>query len=326
MKPKNKRGKKAMVIFAVVIGVIVSLNVIGFLVNTLFFKDELKAIQPYGQMVDINGSKMHVFSLGNGEETIVLLPGWGVALPSADFGPLMRKLSEKYTVVAVEYFGVGFSDAANTPRTNENHTNEIRTALSIAGFTSPYILMPHSASGVYAEYYATKYPEEVSAIIMLDTTSTAAISEAKPPSFIYNIAKLQQSTGLARWLSRIIPGTMRVENGYTKQEEADYRLFSYHAVNDTMIKQSELLMENIKEVNALAFPQDIPVLKIISKQSVDAMAKRDKDDGMGYQKAHLSRLGENVEYVVMDSTHFMYQAKAGEVVELMEDFLANSTK
>ena len=34
-----------------------------------------------------------------------------------------------------------------------------------AGFKAPYILMPHSISSVYSEYYATKYPKEVEAII-----------------------------------------------------------------------------------------------------------------------------------------------------------------
>ena len=138
-----------MLIFAAVVGGIVALNVIGFMVNTLFFKDELKKIMAYGQMVDVKGSKMHVYSMGKGEETIVLLPGLGVSLPSADFGPLMRKLSEKYTVVAVEYFGVGFSEQNNDPRTNDNYVGEIRLALEEAGFKPPYVLMPHSASGIY---------------------------------------------------------------------------------------------------------------------------------------------------------------------------------
>jgi pimeloyl-ACP methyl ester carboxylesterase len=65
---------------------------------------------------------MHVYALGDGGKTIVLLPGFGVSLPSADFGPLMRELSKEYTVVCVEYFGIGFSDRTDTPRTNENYT------------------------------------------------------------------------------------------------------------------------------------------------------------------------------------------------------------
>lgn len=34
---------------------------------------------------------------------------------------------------------------------NENYMEEIRTALSMAGMKPPYVLMPHSVSGVYSE-------------------------------------------------------------------------------------------------------------------------------------------------------------------------------
>ena len=161
---------------------------------------------------------------------------------------------------------------------------------------------------------------------MLDTTSTATIIEAKPPEFVYSIAKLQQATGLTRLTFGLIRDTKLEENGYTVKEKADYKLFNYHVINNALIDQGKLLMENIKEVNKLDFPVDIPVLKIISKQSIDGMAKKDKDDGMGYQKAHLSRLGENVTYNVVEATHFLYHTKAQEIVKLTDDFLAKMKK
>ncbi|MCD8509777.1 MAG: alpha/beta hydrolase [Bacillus sp. (in: Bacteria)] len=263
---------------------------------------------------------MHVYSKGDGEETIVLLPGLGVALPSADFGPLMRKLSEDYTVVTVEYFGVGFSDQIDTPRTNENYMNELRTALNKAGFMPPYILMPHSASGIYSEYYAITYPEEVTSIIMLDTTSTAYITEDLPPDFIHSLTKFQQAVGNPRILASLLPDTKLLENGYTEEEIDDYKLYSYHTVNDTMINQAKVLMENVKEVNGLPFPEEIPVLKLIAQETVEAMAEQDKDDGMGYQRDHLNRLGKNVSYQVLDATHFLYQTEIDEIVTLTNEF------
>ncbi len=48
------------------------------------------------------------------------------------------------------------------------------------------------------------------------------------------------------------------------------------------------------------------MLKLIVQETVDIMAKQDKDDGMGYQKDHLSRLGNNVSYKVLDGTHLLY--------------------
>lgn len=316
-----------MMIFGIILGVIVSINIVGFIVNTIFFKDELKSIEPYGQMVEVDGKKMHVFSMGSSKSTIVLLPGWGTALPSADFAPLMRNLSKDYTVVCIEYFGVGFSDQTDAPRTNENYTKEIRTALSGAGFHAPYILMPHSVSGIYSEYYAAKYPDEVSAIVMLDTTSTAAIPEGNAPSIIYSISKLSQSCGLTRISMPLVPETKLIKNDYNEKEITDYKKFGYHLINDTMINQSSLLLENIKEVNKLNFPTDIPVLKIISEQTLNGMAKKNKDDGMGYQNAHLARLGNNATYKVLKgTTHYIHQTHADEIAEITKTFINNVKK
>lgn len=38
--------------------------------------------------------------------------------------------------------------------------DETRTALKKAKIDGPYVLMPHSISGVYAEYYTAAYPRE----------------------------------------------------------------------------------------------------------------------------------------------------------------------
>lgn len=303
-----------MTILAFILGGIVCLNLIGFAINKIFFANELEAITPYGQMVEVNGKMMHVYAMGSGEKTIVLLPGFGVALPSADFGPLMRELSKQYTVVSVEYFGTGFSDQTETPRTNENITEEIRIALSKAGFKPPYILMPHSVSGVYSEYYAAKYSDEVSAIIMLDTTSTEKVASGNPPRFVYDIALVQQESGLSRLASGLVPPVQKTENGYTEKEINDYKLFTYHVLNNTMIDQSLRTIESINEVNAMPFPQGIPVLKLISSQTLDKV-------GEEYQTGHLKRLGSGVESKTIDGTHFIYHTRAADIQAAVAAFL-----
>lgn len=298
-----------MNVFVIIVGIIVLLNIIGFAINKVFFANELKAVRPYGQMHEINGRNMHVYSIGDSEKTIVLLPGFGVSLPSADFGPLMRELSKEYTVVCIEYFGMGFSDQTDIPRTNENFTEEIRTALSLSGFKPPYVFMSHSASGVYCEYYVAKYPDEVLAIIMLDTTSTAIKgTEKNVPKFVYGIGKLQQACGFTRISFGLMPPSQKAENGYTEKEIRDYRLFAYHVLNDTIIDQSYRLLENIKQVKAIPFPQEIPVLKLISSQT-------EKKVGAEYQRDHLNRLGAKVESIIIEGSHFIYQTNVNDICD-----------
>src|SRR5690625_7271534 len=124
-----------MYVFAWSLGIILCLNVIGFTINKIFFSNELEAISPYGEMVEVNNQNMHVYSMGQGEKTIVLLPGFGLPLPSADFGPLMRGLAKEYTLVSVEYFVMGFSEVTVTPRTNDYYFDVLRTSVIQYGTT-----------------------------------------------------------------------------------------------------------------------------------------------------------------------------------------------
>ena len=303
-----------MIVFLIILGSIVCLNIISFTINQIFFSSELASISPYGELIEINGQKMHVYSMGIGEKTIVLLPGFSVPLPCADFGPLMRELSKDYTVVCIEYFGIGFSEQTDTPRTNENYTEEIRTALSLAGYKAPYVLMPHSGSGIYSEYYAAKYPDEVSAIILLDTTSSAK-TETIVPKFVYGISKVQQSIGLNRIVNFfVVPSLLNKENGYTEKEISDYGKFINHYYNDTIADQLSRSNDNIIEVMGMDFPNEVPVLKLIASQTT-------KQVGDEYQTNHLSRLGVNAESITLNGSHFIYHSDVARIFEATNTFL-----
>lgn len=304
-----------MIVVAIILVAIVCLNIIGFAVNKIFFSNEVEQISPYGRRVEVNGCSMHVYAMGSGAKTVVLLPGFGVALPCADFGPLMRALAKECTVVCIEYFGMGFSDQTDTPRTNENYTEEIRAALAAAGFAPPYVLMPHSASGVYSEYYAAKYPHEVSALIMMDTTSTAKVKAKNPPRLVYSIGKLQQACGM----TRLMPAAQKAANGYTGKEIADYKAFAGHVLNNTIIDQSLRLIDNINELDGIPFPQDVPVIKLISAQTK-------KRIGEEYQAKHLARLGGQVETRTVNSTHFIYQTHVADICDAARDLLEKAER
>ena len=309
-----------LTVFSIIFGAVVLLNLISLFVNQLIFSHELDNIAPYGKLVEVNGEKMHVYTMGDGDKTIVILPGFGNPLPSADFAPLMRALAKEYTVMSIEYFGIGFSEETKLPRTNENYTEEIRLALSAAGFSTPYILMPHSGSGIYTEYFATTYPEEVLAIIMLDTTSSAELT-VNIPKFVYRYAKVKQAIGLARPLnSFIVSSVLKInkKNGYTQTEINDYTKFMSHYYNDTVTDQLAQLNQNIEEVRGMDFPVKIPVLKLVASETA-----RGKQTGERYQNAHMERLGRNAEWRIIEGNHYLYHGYVEDICSAAKDFLKN---
>jgi len=162
----NKIGKILRSILIGLLALIVIMCIVGQ-TRKLLEKNDVK---PLGKLVNVDGKRIHVYSTGKGKKTIVLMPGLGCPTPSIDFKPLINEFKKDFKVVVVEPFGYGFSDATSKERTVENIVYETRSALKEVKIDSPYILMPHSISGVYAQYFASVYPKEVEAIVMLDST------------------------------------------------------------------------------------------------------------------------------------------------------------
>jgi len=325
IKPKQKRGKKVMMVLGIILAVIAVFMVIGSILHATYFKNKKEEIKPYGQMIDVYDGQMHVYKIGSGKETIVLLPGMGVGLPSADFGPLMRQLSEKHTVVCIEYFGVGFSSQTQRARTSENYVDEIRTALKSVGAEAPYILMAHSISSVYSEYYASKYPEEVQAIISLDGTSSAYIG-ADMPGFVKSllgVAKFQQAIGFTSIVAPIATNKGKLLSiGYTEKEISDLIVYAGFSMNDNTLAQIANTTDYIKDANKLTYPENVPYFKIISRKTYETKNSQIKITPQEYQEQHLARIGDQAKYEILEGTHFIYLNnvdRISEIVEVMED-------
>lgn len=327
-KTRKKRGMRMMRIFGMIVAGITMIMFTGGILHNTYFKGKFDQLKPYGKLVDVEDGKMHVYSMGNGEETVVLLPGMGVGLPTADFAPLMRKLSEKYTVVAIEYFGVGFSSDTSRPRTSGNYVEEIRGALHQAGFEPPYVLMPHSISNVFGEYYASKHPDEVKAVISLDGTSTAFYAEM--PSFVKSIlpvVKLQQATGMISVLAPLTTNKKKlVSNGYTEKEISDMVTFAGFSINDTLIEQIGGTAEFVRQAMELPFPESVPYFKVISRTTYETPNKQLKMTPQTYQQQHLERIGGHAEYEVLAGNHFIYANNVDRIAEITDHVLLQADR
>lgn len=318
-----------MKVLVIILITVIVLMTGGAISHAVYFKRKKDMIKPYGQLVPVFDGQMHVYSMGSGQETVVLLAGMGIALPCADFGPLMRTLSKKYTVVCIEYFGVGFSSLTRRERTCDNYVEEIRTALRMAGYKGPYVFMAHSMSGVYSEYYASKYPQEVKGILSLDSTPTSYIEMEMPGSLksLLNVAKIQQAIGLNSIFAII--GTNKkklLSYGYTQKEIKDLIVYAGFAMNDNSLEQIAYSTEFIKEANALSYPDSVPYFKIISQKTYGTKNFQIKASPDQYQKEHLARVGAENNYVILEGNHFIYLNNEDRILELTNVFLSRDVK
>lgn len=83
---------------------------------------------------------------------------------------VLPEISNTTTTFAYNRPGYGKSDSVATPRDGLHIVNELRALLRDKVMKPPYILVGHSTGGLYMQLYARRYPEEVSALILVDST------------------------------------------------------------------------------------------------------------------------------------------------------------
>ncbi|WP_419185346.1 alpha/beta fold hydrolase [Lysinibacillus sphaericus] len=307
--------KKITIIGKILAGLVIAILLfllIVFLVNTICSKMEQGKIETYGQSVRVDGKNMNVFIQGEGEEIVVLLPGYGTAAPGLDFQPLVDELSPFYKVVVVEPFGYGLSDLTEKERSSENIVSEVREALQQLHIER-YILMGHSISGLYGLDYVNKYPNEVSAFVGLDS-SVPTISEKKIGASIITTIKFLKQSGLAR-LQVKLGDDPYAELSYDEKTKEQLRMLQHkNLYNSTQLNEAEIMYENFKAAENLSFPKDLPVIFFI--QANHPVTDR-------WVPEHQRQIKNSVygQVVTFDGDHYLYRAQAKEIVDSLREFM-----
>ncbi|MNW39085.1 haloalkane dehalogenase [compost metagenome] len=298
------------VIAAVVIAILLFIAIV-YTVNKISSHSEQKRMEPYGQHVSVDGKQMNVFIQGQGEETVVILPGYGTAAPALDFKPLISELIPYYKVVVIEPFGYGLSDQTQKERSTANIVSEIHEALQSLQ-VDRYILMAHSISGLYSLDYVNQYPNEVSAFIGLDS-SVPSLSEQKVDSSVTEPIKWFRNLGFARLQLKL--GADPYDGlPYDEQTKEQLNiLIRKNMYNTTQLNEAVSMYSNFKAAEQLTFPPNLPVLFFVqanhpvTDQWIPEHEKQIEDSVYG-------------EMVLLDAGHYLYRSHPKEISKKIRDF------
>lgn len=134
-------------------------------------------IKSNGEFVTINEHKIHVYRDGKADAPeIVFMSGHCTVSPVYDFKILYEKLLRDFRVIVIEKFGYGYSDICDSPCDIDTLVSIQRQALEALGEEGPYILVPHSMSGIEAIRWKQQFPDEVSAIVGIDMATPLSYS------------------------------------------------------------------------------------------------------------------------------------------------------
>lgn len=143
--------------------------------------------------VDVgDGREMWIECLGEGEPTIILESGihdasdyWMVSqlIPPAVDPPVMQGLAETNRVCRYDRPGTivpgeppkitDRSTPVPNPRSIGDSVDDLQRLLEAAEVPGPYVLVAHSWGGMIAQLYTRTYPDDVSALVLVDAFAPA---------------------------------------------------------------------------------------------------------------------------------------------------------
>ena len=300
----QKTIKKIGKVLLILLCLLLLFLLIIFIYHRIMLSKEKELIsEPLGEMIEVDGGQMCVYTEGSGEHTIVFMSGYGTPSPILDFRPLYSRLADDFRIVVVEKFGYGFSDETDDPRDIDTMLRQTREAIAGAGIDGPFILCPHSASGIEAIYWAQKYPEELEGIAALDIAMPGYHEEAGDSIFEDQAMRFVTNSGLLRMLPDDSLSFAFNYPDLTDAEKAQYKALMYaRRGSATMIHEAEWCKKNIETITNGDAPT-VPMLFFISTQQADVMFPSDPQKYLSLARNYTDN---KAEYIETDLGHYFH--------------------
>ncbi len=316
-----KKVKKCMKVIIVLLIILVVFLVAIYVNHRIQLNKETGLRTPLGVLVEVNGHKMSVYVEGNGDKTIIFMSGGGTCSPILDFKSLYATLSDSYKIVVVEKFGYGFSDVVNKERSIDSILKDTRKALAKAGIGGPYVLCPHSMSGIEALYWAQQYPEEVEAIIGLDMAVPKAYEDYKINMPMLKLSQFAARAGITRFLPGVAESDAIKHGTLTDTEKEIYRAIFYEkTATTTMLSEVKWVKENAEIVQRNGVPQ-VPMLLFVSNGSGTGW---NEEEWRGYQESFHEDV-ENSKLISLDCPHYVHDYEYETISEEIKLFLTGKS-
>ena len=128
---------------------------------------------PPGRLVAVGGHHLHVNCTGQGGPTVILESGLGGT--DLEWVKVQPEVAKFTRVCSYDRAGYGWSERGPQPRTGAVLADELARLLSTLqriddGYRPPYVLVGHSLGGLVVRGYASRYPERVAGLVLIDSS------------------------------------------------------------------------------------------------------------------------------------------------------------
>jgi len=140
----------------------------GYIYQTVATALDKHNYPPPGKLVNINGHRLHIQSVGTGSPTVVLEAG--LCAMSSVWGWIQPEVAKFTRVVSYDRAGLGWSEPDNAPHTALHVARQLHDLLQTSGIESPYVIVGHSMGGLLVRMFADQYPDNVAGMVLVDAS------------------------------------------------------------------------------------------------------------------------------------------------------------
>lgn len=282
-----------------------------------------------GEKISVGSHHLHAIVTGSSTSnlpTILLEAGMGGC--ALDWSLVQPALAKHTKVLSYDRAGFGWSTTPISEPTCEGYVRDLRELLTQLELEPPYILVGHSYGGMIMRLFASKYPEEVSGIILVDSTHEQRFIESTFNQIRYEerlrhlrrlrMGYLLSPIGLPRLLKqpigakRLPPPVQRTVN------TLGYRNNAYKAAYLESLCTIESALQLIESEPLVS---ELPIIVL--------SAGRQNEDWQQSQKNLLQLTAKTRQIIVTDSWHsiqlYQPQAVIDSVLNLLREHYRNQT-
>lgn len=126
--------------------------------------------------------------IGSGATNIVFLNGFRMEFKTWD--KVYPAFTSENRVILFNRRGVGVSSKATEVQVGHTVISEMRSLFSSMAISPPFLLVGHSLGGLFANFYARVYPNEVAGVVFVDAPHPLEVADQKtnrPPLLVRGI-------------------------------------------------------------------------------------------------------------------------------------------
>jgi pimeloyl-ACP methyl ester carboxylesterase len=161
------------------------------------------AVSP--ELVQVESRRVEAKLDGTGRPAVIFESGFTGGL--FFWQPVQSEVAKQTLTLSYERAGLGRSDLGPEPRNAEQIARELHVLLAVKAIPAPYILVGHSAGGLFVRVFAHLYPEEIAGLVLVDPATEEDYERMQHEKTAEDLQKMGMPAGMvAQW--RALPDTI----------------------------------------------------------------------------------------------------------------------